>query len=302
MSTIHKLTERGLAKPPRWLPGNTVFECIGGSISYGVSADSSDFDVWGITIPMKDDLFPHLKGEIPGFGHQHQRFEQYQEHHIKDNEALGGKGREYDITIYSIVKFFQLALDNNPNILDALFVPNECVLHCTQVGNIIRENRKLFLSKQAWPKFKGYAYSQAHKISNKNPVGKRIELVEKFGYDVKFAYHIVRLLSEVEQILTEGDLDLQRNREQLKTIRRGEWTEKELRQWFADKEASLEKVFLESTLRQKPDESAIKAVLLECLEAHYGNLSDCVVSVDAATTALRNIQKELDKVKTILGS
>jgi predicted nucleotidyltransferase len=300
MSTIQKLAERGLAKPPRWLPSNTIFECVGGSISYGVSADSSDYDVWGIAIPMKDDLFPHLKGEIPGFGHQHQRFEQYQEHHIKDKDALGGKGREYDITIYSIVKFFQLALDNNPNILDCLFVPRECILHCTQVGNIIRENRKLFLSKQAWPKFKGYAYAQAHKLSNKTPIGKRIELVEKYGYDVKFGYHIVRLLSEVEQILTEGDLDIQRNREQLKAIRRGEWTEKDLRDWFAQKEVSLEKVYLESKLRQKPDEAAIKAVLLNCLETHYGSLQDCLVSVEPAIVALKNIQAELDKVKGLL--
>jgi hypothetical protein len=30
---------------------------------------------------------------------------------------------------------------------------------------------------------------------------------------VKFAYHVVRLIGEVEQILTEGDIDLRRNRE-----------------------------------------------------------------------------------------
>ena len=28
------------------------------------------------------------------------------------------------------------------------------------VGNLVREKRKLFLHKGAWPKFKGYAYSQ----------------------------------------------------------------------------------------------------------------------------------------------
>jgi uncharacterized protein len=39
--------------------------------------------------------------------------------------------------------------------------------------------------------------------------GKRREIIDKYGYDEKFAYHVVRLLNEAEQILTENDLDLQ---------------------------------------------------------------------------------------------
>ncbi len=300
MSTTATLVEKKIAHPPKWLPTNIQYECVMGSMAYGVSSDTSDMDVYGIAIPQKEDMFPHLKGEIPGFGTQHQRFEQYQEHNLQDMDALGGKGREYDITIFSIVKFFQLALDNNPNIIDTLFVPAECILHVTQVGGLIRENRKLFLSKRAWHKFKGYAYSQMNKISNQKPVGKRLALVEKYGYDVKFAYHVLRLLSEVEQIMVEGDLDIQRNREQLKSVRRGEWTEEEIRRWFADKEAALEKVYLESKLRHSPDEEAIKQLLTNCLEQHYGSLSDCIVNPNAAIVALRGIQSELDKVKGLL--
>ena len=51
----------------------------------------------------------------------------------------------------------------------------------------------------AWPKFKGYAYSQLHKLAIKEPTGKRAELVAAHGYATKFAYHVVRLLGEVEQ-------------------------------------------------------------------------------------------------------
>ena len=65
-------------------------------------------------------------------------------------------------------------------------------------------------------------------------------------------------------ILIEGDIDLQRNNEQLKAIRRGEWTEERLRQWFADKESHLERVYAESTLRATPDEPKIRALLLNC--------------------------------------
>src|SRR3954452_22312970 len=300
MSTLQRVRDRGLVKPPRWLPVQVMYETIMGSVAYGVSSDTSDVDVYGWAIPPKEDIFPHLRGEILGFGRQARRFEQFQEHHVADRDALAGHGRIYDLTIFGIVKFFSLAMENNPNIIDSLFTPATCVLYSTRVGNLVRENRRLFLHKVAWPKFKGYAYSQLHKLAIKQPQGKRAELVAKHGFDTKFGYHVVRLISEVEQILVEGDIDLQRNNEQLKAIRRGEWTEERLRQWFADKEAHLERAYAESTLRAAPDEDRIKTLLLDCLEDHYGSLSGCVVASDRAVVALRAIRAELDRVKDLL--
>jgi predicted nucleotidyltransferase len=300
VSTLQRLTDRGLIRPPRWLPGNVQYETIMGSVAYGVSSDTSDVDVYGWAIPQKEDIFPHLRGEIPGFGKPNKRFEVYQKHHVEDVNALAGHGRTYDLTVFGIVKFFALAMENNPNIIDSLFTPTTCVLHCTKVGNLVRENRRLFLHKGAWPKFKGYAYSQLHKLAIKQPQGKRAELVERHGFDTKFGYHVVRLIGEVEMILMEGDMDLQRNNEPLKAIRRGEWTEERLRRWFADKESHLERVYAESTLRAVPDEGRIKALLLSCLEEHYGSLEGCIVDPDRAVTALRTIQAELDRVKNLL--
>lgn len=299
-STLERLTEKGLIKPPRWLPGNVQYETIMGSAAYGVASETSDMDVYGWAIPPKDDVFPHLRGEIPGFGRAAKRFQQYQEHHVEDRDALAGKGRTLDLTIFGIVRFFALAMEVNPNIIDSLFTPVTCVLHCTRVGDLVRENRRLFLHKGAWPKFKGYAYSQLHKLSSKTPRGKRAELVEKHGYDVKFGYHVVRLISEVEQILMEGDVDLQRDNERLKAIRRGEWSLERLRGWFAEKESQLERVYHESTLRAAPDEGRIKDLLLRCLEEHYGSLEACVVNPDRAVAALQNVQAELDRVKDLL--
>jgi predicted nucleotidyltransferase len=300
MSTLQRLTDKGLVRPPRWLPGNVQYETIMGSVAYGVSSDASDMDVYGWAIPPKDNVFPHLRGEILGFGTPLKRFEQYQEHHIEDRDALAGRGRIYDLTIFGIVKFFALAMENNPNVIDSLFTPTTCVLHSTRVGVLVRENRRLFLHKGAWPKFKGYAYSQLHKLAIKQPQGKRAELVAAHGFDTKFGYHVVRLIGEVEQILMEGDIDLQRNNDQLKAIRRGEWTEERLRQWFADKEPQLERLYAESSLRAVPDESKIKALLLSALEEHYGNLEGCVVNPGRAVATLRNIQAELERVRDLL--
>ncbi len=300
MSTLQRLADAGLIRPPRWLPGNVQYETIMGSVAYGVSSDTSDMDVHGWAIPPKDDVFPHLRGEIPGFGRQSKPFEVYQEHHVHDRDALAGRGRTLDLTIYGIVRMFALAMENNPNVIDSLFTPVNCVLHCTRVGNLVRENRRLFLHKGAWPKFKGYAYSQLHKLAIKQPQGKRAELVAQHGFDTKFGYHVVRLIGEVEQILMEGDIDLQRDREQLKAIRRGEWTLERLRDWFAAKESHLERIHAESTLPAAPDERRIKDLLMQSLEEHYGSLDRCIVDPDRAVAALRSIQAELEHVRDLL--
>ena len=296
-STIHHLTEKGLIRPPKFLPANVHYETIMGSVAYGVSSDTSDMDVYGFCIPPKDMVFPHLAGEISGFGKPHKRFEQFQEHHIVDADDLNGKGRVYDVQIFNIVKYFQLAMDNNPNMIDSLFTPQTCILHMTRIGNMVREQRKLFLHKGAWAKFKGYAYSQLHKMTTKEPKGKRKEIRDRFGYDVKYAYHLVRLLYEAEQILLDGDMDLLRHREHLKAIRRGEVTEADIRQWAADKEKHLENLYLQSSLPNQPDEAKIRTLLLNCLEEHYGSLENCIHVPDAAAQALREIQDVLDRYR-----
>lgn len=295
-STVARLVTHELINPPRWLAPNIHYETMMGSVAYGVSSDTSDVDLYGFCIPPKDILFPHLAGVITGFGNQGESFNEFQQHHIKDV----GSEKVYDVTIYNIAKYFNLCMDNNPNMIDSLFTPQFCVLHATKVGQMVRENRNLFLHKGAWHKFKGYAYSQLHKMTTKEPKGKRVELREKFGFDVKFAYHVVRLLYEVEMIMTEHTIDLQRHREHLKSIRRGEVTEAEIRRWATDKEASLEKVYNESTLQYSPDEKAIKTLLVNCLEEHYGSLTNCVVIPDAPKLALKEIQKILDKYSAVI--
>lgn len=297
-SVMQDLTKRHLiTSAPSFVSANVQYEVIMGSVAYGVSSDTSDMDVYGFSIPPRDYVFPHLRGEIPGFTPPGPSFEQYQEHHIHDPGGQGGKGRTYDVTIYSIVKFFRLCMENNPNMIDCLFVPRRCILYTTSVGELVRENRFHFLHKGAWHKFKGYAYAQVHKMRTKQPEGKRKDLIEHYGYDVKFAYHVVRLLNEVEQILTEQDLDLEKNREQLKAIRRGDWTQKEIEEYFASKERELESIYTASTLRATPDIDALKALLLKCLEQHYGSLDQCIVNDDSLINALREIDSVLERIR-----
>ena len=308
-----------------------------GSTAYGVSDDTSDMDIYGFAMPPKHILFPYSDGgHIFGFGKKPENFEQFQQHHIIDK----GRGKEYDISIYNIVKFFNLCMENNPNMVDALFVPTRCVLHSTAIANHVRDNRKLFLSKRVWHKFKGYAFSQLHKMKNKwvkdfvelcnkweipydmplkdtldlmknhgandeertrmllviNKIetggkrSKRIPLIAKHGFDTKFAYHVVRLIDECQQILEEGDLDLTRSREHLKAIRRGEVPEKDIIQYFDNKVLSLENSYSTSKLPYTPDEEAIRALLMECIESHYGTVENSGMEKDVIR--MLNISQE----------
>jgi predicted nucleotidyltransferase len=287
---IHTLEKAEAISPPKWLADNCCYLTIMGSVAYGVSSDTSDMDLYGFCLPPKDLAFPHLQGEIPGFGRQIQRFEQWQEHHVKSPDSA----QEYDFAVYSIIKYFDLCMSNNPNMIDSLFTARRCVIHSSPIAEMVRERRREFLHKGAWHKFKGYAYAQMGKIRSKSNASneRRAESIARVGYDTKFAYHIVRLLDEVQQIMIEHDLDLERNREQLKSIRRGEWTLTQIEEYFQLKEKTLEQVYATSTLPHSPDEPKIKELLLNCLEQHYGNL-DRVVARDASAAQL---VRELDVI------
>ena len=164
---LDNLTQRNIAHPPRWLPANTHFLAIVGSESYGANIDNSDRDLQGFCIPPKELVFPHLAGEIPGFGTQIKRFDVWQEHKVIDPS----RNQEYDFSVYSIVKFFQLAMENNPNILDVISVPTQCVVHATAIGQLVRDNRKLFYHAGCFSKFRGYAFAQFSKLNSQvNPL------------------------------------------------------------------------------------------------------------------------------------
>lgn len=306
MHLIAHLVQQKLITPPAWLIDNVHYLTIMGSVAYGVADtndehQTSDFDVYGFCIPPKDIVFPHTAGAIWGFGKYKEgmpksHFGVYQQHHVHDDSARGGKGRDYDLQVYNIVKYVQLCSECNPNMIDSLFTPEVCVLHATQVGQLLREHRKKFLHQGICERFKGYAYAQIHKMQTKDPEpgGKRAQLREKYGMDTKFAYHTVRLLNEAEQLLLEGDLDLQRNREMLKSIRRGEWTLEQVLEYFEKKRIDLETAKTKSTLPPVADESAIRDLLLRALEMHYGSLDGCIRVPGRAEDLLRQIREQIE--------
>jgi len=293
---LNDLAKKNLIHPPKWLPANTHYLAIVGSESYGANlVGTSDQDLQGFCIPPKDDVFPHLRGEIAGFGRQHHRFSDWQEHHVKD-----GNGKEYDFAVYSIVRFCHLAMENNPNILDIISVPTNCIKHITPIGQLIRDNRRMFFHAGCFSKFRGYASAQMAKLeqgaNRSNP--KRAETIEKYGYDTKFLMHVARLALECEQILLTGELDLKRDSQFLLSIRRGEMTLEDGKKWWASKERDLETAYANcKAVPMVPDEERIKSLLLECLSMHYGSLEAAVTRVPQLDAMVNELEALVAKYR-----
>ena len=296
MSHVARLAKRDLINPPPWMTSNMCFEGMTGSVSYGCNeSNTSDIDMVGFCIPPKYIIFPHTAGFVMGFGNQPPTFEQFQAHHVEDKE----RGRNYDVTIYNIVKFFELCRQNNPNMIDSLFLPTRCITFHSEVYTRVRECRRWFLHKGCWHRFRGYAHQQMAKLTRgaQRANSKRQETIDKFGFDTKFAYHIVRLILECEQILTTHDLRLDRDREVYKSIRRGEWSIEKIKNWYDKKEQHLEDLYHKSDLQAYPDNEKLKTLLIECLEIHYGNLTEALNDDSKYARLIDDLQGLVNKYK-----
>jgi len=120
---------------------NLIYQVVIGSQAYGLSTGDSDLDTCGVCIPPRR----HLLGLTS--------FEQHVEH-----------APEQDTVIYTLVKFVQLALKCNPNIIEALYTAPEHILFINDYGRQLREHRHLFLTKKAGQTFSGYAISQLRRM------------------------------------------------------------------------------------------------------------------------------------------
>jgi uncharacterized protein len=123
-----------------WLPTRTIYITRHGSHAYGLNTPESDLDLRGIAIPPKEYFVGFLK-----------RFEQ-------------AESKDPDLTIHDIRKFFALAADCNPNIIEVLWSDEEDHLLVTPVGKKLLDARALFLSRKAKSTFSGYAIAQLKRI------------------------------------------------------------------------------------------------------------------------------------------
>jgi len=139
-----------------WLQNNLIYMTVAGSQCYGLDNELSDLDLKGICIPpssVENDLFQNFN-QAENDVNIHKKYE-----YLKNP-----KNPKIESTIFSLKKFFKLAAEVNPNIVELLFVdPNDILLQ-TPVMDELLKNRDLFLSSKAKYTFAGYAASQLHRI------------------------------------------------------------------------------------------------------------------------------------------
>lgn len=138
------------------------------------------------------------------------RFEHY-EYRTQPDGVCSGPG-DLDLVVYSLRKFVKLATQGNPTVLLPLFVPDDAVLYCNDFGTEMREQRAMFLSRQAGPRFRGYLESQRRGLMGLRSGGSRNQgrkdYRDKYGFDVKFAAHMIRLGIQGIELLETGNITL----------------------------------------------------------------------------------------------
>jgi hypothetical protein len=96
---------------------------------------------------------------------------------------------------------------------------------------------------------------------------KRKQLVVQHGYDAKNAAHCIRLLKMCIEFLDTGTMTVYRihDREQLLSIKKGEWSLEQVKQYATDLFNDAKAARDRSTLPEKPDRDRIERVLVSIL-------------------------------------
>ncbi|WP_370897164.1 nucleotidyltransferase domain-containing protein [Chryseobacterium gossypii] len=140
-----------------------LFEVVSGSRAFGLATENSDTDIRGVYYLPKEKFY--------GLNYIPQ---------ISDETN--------DTTYYEIGRFIELLQKNNPNILEILASPEDCLLHKNPLMDLLKPEN--FLSRLCKDTFAGYAVSQIKKAKglNKkilNPVEKERKSILDFCYILK---------------------------------------------------------------------------------------------------------------------
>ena len=166
---------------------------------------------------------------------------------------------DLDLTLYSLLKWVRLALAGNPTVLIVLYSQP---ITATAEGRELQQMRNLFASKEAGWRIQKYLESQRKKMTGERG-GKgvrREELVERYGYDTKFAMQALRLGLQGVELMTYGHLTLPMpaiRANFLKDVRTGKYTMSEVLDICRGLEADLEQAKNTAALPEKTDGRAV---------------------------------------------
>jgi len=117
-----------------------ISKFITGSWLYGCATIESDIDTRGVFLPSKEYFYGFMK----------------RVHHLKSKKE--------DTEYHELRFFLKLILENNPNIIEYIFIPNHQNIISSPEWQQIINNKKYIVSKKCKFTFSGYAFSQINRI------------------------------------------------------------------------------------------------------------------------------------------
>lgn len=249
----------------------TILKVLVGSHVHGLNIETSDRDIEAIVIePMEYAM---------GLGRPFEETVIQKGEPCETSPIMGRvcqKGlsgcvvQHADVSYVSLRKWARLAINGNPNFLLPLFAPNKDVLSGDARGFGLRAMAPKFISRQAIRSHLGYMQNQRKRMLRNDGNGghgkPRIDLVEKYGYDTKFAMHLLRLGLQGIELMREGKVSLpikHRDRAFLLGVREGKHTIDEVIKISEELERQLKAECDTCDLPEKPQTDEVqKAIVL----------------------------------------
>lgn len=146
---------------------NLIVKHVSGSQAYGTNTPESDLDIRGLF------LADPINIRTPFFT--------IREHTIET---------EVDTKLYELTHFMKLCLDNNPNIIETLWIEESDILFKDSFGvyDYIRSNRQHFLSTKVAHTYSGYAYAQISRHKSHDKQQHKLEELQELYKNVKTMY------------------------------------------------------------------------------------------------------------------
>lgn len=204
---------------------------------------------------------------VVGFG----KFEQWVYRSAAEREGNAGarsRAGDLDLTVYSLRKWARLALQGNPTVLLLLFLPGSATVVRTKIGEQLQELAPAFASRRAGRRYLGYLEAQRQRLVGERGQRdiNRTELVEKFGYDTKYAMHMLRLGYQGIEFLESGRLTLPMRepvRSHLMDVRQGRSKLAEVLAECTEVEMRLGALLDSSPLPPEPDLQRVEEFVMD---------------------------------------
>lgn len=205
----------------------------------------------------------------------HRRFEHYG-FRTQPEGVCSGPG-DLDLIVYGLRKYAFLAAGGNPTALLPLFVPEEHVCWQNDFGRELRQRRNMFLSRKAGERFKGYLHSQREGLMGLRSGGTRnqgrADIREKYGFDTKFAMHMVRLGLQGLELMRTGQFTLpipEPDLTWLRELRQGEHTKEEALERAEQLHGEIGRAVATSPLPEEPNWPEIDAWMESVHRRYWG--------------------------------